>query len=133
MILSSDELEILDFLKAIKGDYVSMQEICRRAGGRKKFLESPNWAKPLMSRLVEVQLIEFNGRGHYRYRMEEDYFAAPEDPVKDRCWETGAKFQEVVIDDNYFPSADACESDLDQWIAPADSGKPGDTGSNSAK
>ena len=54
MILSSDELEVLGYLKSWKGSYVSMVEICRCAGGRHKFKESPHWAKSLMTRLVEV-------------------------------------------------------------------------------
>src|SRR5277367_2457936 len=65
MHLSSDELEILEYLKSWKGTSVSMIEICRCAGGRQRFRENPHWAKGLMSRLVDEQLVEVNERGHY--------------------------------------------------------------------
>ena len=66
MILSSDELEILDYLKSWDGKFVTMMEICRCAGGRKKYREDANWAKCMMSRLVDAKMVEVNDRGHYR-------------------------------------------------------------------
>ncbi len=88
MVLSSDELEILSYLKSWNGKFVTMIEICRSASGRQKFKESPHWAKPLMSRLVDLKLAEVNERGHYRVVEEEaqgavvgdDYFPAPSEP-----------------------------------------------------
>jgi hypothetical protein len=89
MVLSSDELEILSYLKSWNGKFVTVIEICRSASGRQKFKESPHWAKPLMSRLVELKLAEVNERGHYRAISEEeaqgavvgdDYFPAPSEP-----------------------------------------------------
>jgi hypothetical protein len=76
IILSSEELEILEYLKSWNGQYVALAEICRRAGGRQRYKETPNWAKPLMSRLVEARMAEVNERGHYRFlKLEEN---APE-------------------------------------------------------
>jgi hypothetical protein len=102
MILSSDELEVLDYLKSFKGDYISMVEICRCAGGRNKYKDSPHWARRLMGRLVDEQLIEVNERGHYRTKPQtvpletaangnalEDYFAPPESAL--------------IVGDDYFP------------------------------
>lgn len=93
MILSSDELEILGYLKSWKGKFVTLVEICRSAGGRQRFKETPKWAYPLMSRLVDMKMAEVNERGHYRAVLEieaaatvigDDYFPAPKksEPVE---------------------------------------------------
>ncbi|EEF62477.1 hypothetical protein Cflav_PD5112 [Pedosphaera parvula Ellin514] len=128
MDLSSDELEILDYLRCRGGEYVAIAEICRRAGGRKKFLESPNWAKNMMSRLVEGNLLQVDERGHFRFKMNngvpaekrkaegyphpdsrvsgEDYFP--------RRQKTG------VVDDNYFPPTEPVPQIIDEsyFLAP---------------
>lgn len=104
MVLSSDELEILDYLKSSKGNFVSLVEVCRCAGNRQKFKETPNWANPLMSRLIEANMVEINDRGHYRYIGE------PEDT---------ASAAAGVVGEDYFPD-DSEESGEEQqrWIAP---------------
>ncbi len=88
MVLSSDELEILAYLKSWKGKFVTLIEICRSAGGRQRFKETPKWANPLMGRLVDMKMAEVNERGHYRAIFEEettptvvgdDYFPAPKE------------------------------------------------------
>lgn len=92
MILSSDELEIIEYLKSWKGKYVNLAEICRCAGGRKKFREDENWARPFMVRLVDAKLIEVNDRGHYR--------VVPPNPA-----EKSAQKKKMfgVLGDDYFP------------------------------
>jgi len=90
MILSSDELDILGYLKSWNGKFVTLIEICRSASGRQRFRETPQWARPLMTRLVDMKLAEVNERGHYRAVVEEeakaavvgdDYFPAPQQPA----------------------------------------------------
>jgi hypothetical protein len=93
MILSSDELEILDYLKSWNGKFVTMVEICRCAGGRRKFREDANWARPLMARLVDSKLTEVNERGHYRVILEEK---PAHKPVK-------KKASVGVLGEDYFP------------------------------
>ena len=44
--MDSEEREIFDFLKTWGSDFVSYKEIARRAGGKKKYYENPDWAKP---------------------------------------------------------------------------------------
>lgn len=110
MILSSDELEILGYLKSWKGKFVTLIEICRSASGRQRFKENPKWANPLMSRLVEMNLAEVNERGHYRAVIEEDSTA-------------------TVVGDDYFPAPKESEpaetvpfkpiiSKQQRWISP---------------
>jgi hypothetical protein len=123
MILSSDELEVLDYLKSWNGKFVTMVEICRCAGGRKKFREDAHWAKCLMSRLVDARMVEVNERGHYRVVSDEpvakkqvvgvlgdDYFPKPR--------------AQGLVGEDYFPAASNAESETetepagDRWISP---------------
>jgi hypothetical protein len=117
MILSSDELEVLEYLKSWKGEFVSMVEICRCAGGRRRFKEEPHWAKRLMSRLVDAEMVEVNERGHYRRKPEdveaktsenpgaaEDYFAPKENPL--------------IVGDDYFPPPERPAPKTRRWISP---------------
>lgn len=127
MILSSEELEILEYLKSWNGTSISIMEICRSAGGRKKFRESPHWAKSLMARLVEARMVTVNERGHYCVSPEaaptvnnasavpviegqavgEDYF-----PVKEE--------QPALVGDDYFPSKEetVSEDETKIWMCP---------------
>jgi hypothetical protein len=129
MVLNSDELEVLDYLKGHKGKFVPVMEICRRAGGRNKFHDNPNWARTLMSRLIDAKFVEANERGHYRIveqnkpkslpRMnetpqftgsmlvDEDYF-----PVVGSAPAPQSKF---VVDENYFPPAEAADAQPERW------------------
>lgn len=117
MILSSDELQVLEYLKSYKGSYVSMVEICRSAAGRQKFKESPNWATSLMSRLVDEHLAVVNERGHYAYKMEaenttpivEDYFTGG-----------GTSHNAQIVGDDYFSPLETMPSvkPKQRWVSP---------------
>ena len=116
MILSSDELEILAYLKSWNGKYVTMIEICRCAGGRQKFRESPNWAKNLMARLVETGEVAVNERGHYRSL---DLANAPKPgvlfPIKSQLPKPSKTA--VIVGDDYFPAASETP-EAERWVSP---------------
>ena len=107
MTLSADELEIVDYLRSWKGDYVSLAEICRCAGGRRKFKESPIWANSLMTRLVELELIQVNDRGHYRSLVEGD---VPDEDAQ-AVRRVG---KAMIVGDDYFPASSWEEYDETQ-------------------
>ena len=110
MILSADELEILEYLKSWNGKPVPMMEIARRAGGRRKFEESPGWSRGMLQRLVEANLITVNERGHYSAIIQEAATPAPPPP---------AAFPEpAVVEGDYFPSADLDKKEPPRWLAP---------------
>ena len=69
--MSSEELDILRYLKSMPKAFFSMREICRRAGGKRVYRENPSWARPHLPRLVEKGLIETDGSGHYRIKSEQ--------------------------------------------------------------
>ena len=118
MTLSADELEILEYLKSWKGSYVTMVEICRCAGGRRKYRESPHWAKALMSRLVEGKVVEVNERGHYRIPPDQETVTEPEPEISATKRLSKAA---IIVGDDYFPAPstnDEDESDMQRWISP---------------
>jgi hypothetical protein len=101
MILSSESLEIISYLKTAPGKFVSLPEISRRAGGRRRFEELPGWAKNLMSPLVDAKLVEVNARGHYRVASSAPSHA-PAKPTAPASRKSRAK----IVGDNYFPTND---------------------------
>src|SRR5690242_17205033 len=98
MILSSDELDILHYLRGWNGKFITLMEISRRAGGRRRYEESPNWPNGLMTRLVEAALIEVNERGHYRLLENEDYF-----PPGTAIAPVTEATEAMIVDEDYFP------------------------------
>ena len=100
MILSAEALDIIAYLKTASGKFVSMPEISRRAGGRRRFEESAGWAKNLMSPLLDAGLIEVNARGHYRVRTK----VQPHTPAKASA-PSRQKSQGKIVGDDYFPTS----------------------------
>ena len=99
-MLNAEALEIIGYLKTVTGKFVSMREISLKAGGRRRYEESPDWARNLMQPLLEAGHIQVNARGHYRVPASEPSNvqastspSRPYDPV-------AAK----VVGDDYFPS-----------------------------
>ena len=66
--MDSEEHEIFQFLKTWGGDFVSYKEIARRAGGRKKYHQNPEWARPLLMRMKERNVLEGDAMGRFRIK-----------------------------------------------------------------
>ncbi|MDB6067576.1 MAG: hypothetical protein JWR26_3784 [Pedosphaera sp.] len=120
IILSSDELDILAYLKAARGSSVSMGEICRSAGGRRRFKDSPHWAKGVMSRLVDSKMVEVNERGHYRF-LTDDPNKQEEPPGvigEDYLPETKTEASPIIGED-YFPApSNETDANPGRWFSP---------------
>ena len=69
--MDCDEREIVEYLKAWTEQFISSREICRRAGGKWRFREDPNWALPVLLRMVDKGILESDANGHYRLAQEE--------------------------------------------------------------
>lgn len=63
-----EEREIFLFLKTYGSTFVAAREICRRAGGRRRYDEDHEWAKPILARMVERSILESNSEGQYRIK-----------------------------------------------------------------
>jgi hypothetical protein len=66
--MDSEEREIFQFLKTRGTDFINPAEIARRAGGKKKFHDDPDWAKPIIIRMQERGVLEHNSLGQYRIK-----------------------------------------------------------------
>lgn len=75
--MDAEEREIYYYLKAWKHVFVSAREICRRAGGKHRFRQDPDWAKPALARMVERGILEMDAAGHYRIRPSDKKFTGP--------------------------------------------------------
>jgi|SRR6516162_4272155 hypothetical protein len=73
--MDADEREICMYLKGFPGQFVSYAEISRRAGGKHRYRREPDWAGPILSRMVEKGIIESDSTGHYKLKIR---------PKKDR-------------------------------------------------
>jgi hypothetical protein len=64
--MDADERDICEYLKSWPGQFIAAREIARRAGGKWRFRDDPEWAMPVITRLVEKGLLESDSTGHYR-------------------------------------------------------------------
>ena len=113
---SSDELEIIEYLKSWDGKFLSLVDIARNASGRQKFRDTPNWANGLMGRLIDAKLVEANDRGHYRYigdtkpAATKAKFTLPPKPQSNQT--------ATIVGDNYFPAAESPDAPTPRWVSP---------------
>lgn len=70
--MEPEEKEICTYLKSMPGQFISGREIARRAGGKSRFRDGPDWAGPFLAQLVEKRIIESDSTGHYRLIVKED-------------------------------------------------------------
>ena len=104
-----EEREIFLFLKTYGADFVAAREICRRAGGRKRYHEDHDWAKPILQRMIERGILEMNPEGQYRVKptrkKKPDRWVAPD--IAQILKESGVKVDnaatgdEIASDDYY--------------------------------
>jgi hypothetical protein len=66
--MDPDEREIYLFLKAQPEAFVNVREICRRAGGKKRFHQDPEWAKPVLAAMLERGILERDILGRFRIK-----------------------------------------------------------------
>lgn len=102
--MDADEREIYYFLKQYKHEYISGREICRRAGGKRRFRGDPVWAIAPLQRMVERNILETDPAGHYRIKPPPDQ-SAPRKWVSPQIArileESGKEFEGVwVISDD---------------------------------
>jgi hypothetical protein len=67
-VMDADERDIFQFLKSWGGNFIAAREVCRRAGGRRRFNEEPDWAKPVLLRMEERGILESNVTGQFRIK-----------------------------------------------------------------
>jgi len=68
--MDADEQEIYNYLLTYGEEWVSGREIARRAGGKKRYAEDNDWARPVLARLRSAGIIEGNQAGRFRIKPE---------------------------------------------------------------
>jgi hypothetical protein len=107
-IMDVDEREIFLFLKTYGQDFVALREICRRAGGRKRYHEDHEWARPILHRMIERAILETNSEGQYRVkpvakRKKNDKWVSPD--IAKILQESGVQVENTDADigaDDYY-------------------------------
>ncbi len=77
--MDADEKEIYRYLKTQPGVFVTWQVISRHAGGRSRFQESPDWARAVLMRMAERNILQKDTTGAYQLMpVPKDLGAAPQ-------------------------------------------------------
>jgi hypothetical protein len=99
------EREICIYLKSMPGQFVSARDIARRAGGKWRYRDDPNWAESALARLLELKIIETDSTHHYRLIIKEDKKNAKKwvSPQMRRILENSGKNFTHVIDEEDLP------------------------------
>lgn len=71
--MDADERDICLYLKGFPGQFVSLREISRRAAGKRRYRQEPEWAAPVVARMVEKRMIESDSTGHYRFKPRQKH------------------------------------------------------------
>jgi hypothetical protein len=66
--MDSEEREIYHFLSTWGAEFVSLKEISRRAGGKQKYHQNPDWAKPVLNRMQERGVVVSDAAGRFRLK-----------------------------------------------------------------
>ncbi len=69
--MNADENEIYEFLKRLTG-YVSVIEVSRSVGARRRFIDDRLWAKPTLRRMEAEGWLESNIYGEYRLKKRKE-------------------------------------------------------------
>ena len=64
--MDAEEREVCNYLKGFPGQFVHFKQVCRRAGGKKRFRKDHFWAIPVIKRLVEKKMVETDDENHCR-------------------------------------------------------------------
>lgn len=66
--MDADERDIFQFLKSRGEGFTNAREVARRAAGRKRFTDDPEWAKQVLLRMEERSILESDMLGRYRVK-----------------------------------------------------------------
>src|SRR5512143_1987062 len=70
--MNTDENEIYEFLKRYRGAFVSVVEISRNVGPRRRFNEDRIWAKPTLRRMEAEGWLESNVFGEFKLKKRKE-------------------------------------------------------------
>jgi hypothetical protein len=68
--MDADERDICLYLKGFPGQFVSFGDISKRASGKRRYRQEPEWATPVLFRMVDKGMIETDSTRHYRLKVK---------------------------------------------------------------
>lgn len=98
-MMDADELDVYHFLKGQTPQYVPANSICRYAGGKQRFRDTSDWARPALLRMLERGIVETGETDSYRLKpMPQSNvrkrWVAPQ--IADILKKSGSKFDQVI-------------------------------------
>jgi hypothetical protein len=107
--MDTDEREIFEYLKTFGEDWVNAKEICRRAAGRKRFNEDPDWAKPILQRMKDRNVLEGDELGRFRIKPKKGHkgrWVSPdiEKILRESGVQADAERAEQISEENHEPN-----------------------------
>jgi hypothetical protein len=94
--MDADERQIFLFLKSFRDQFVSGREIARRASGKRRFSEEPQWAVPVLTRMLDRKAIETDNHDHFRLiqpKGGKKKWVSPQ--IKQVLEQSGKKFEDL--------------------------------------
>jgi hypothetical protein len=105
--MDGDEREIYNYLKTRGHEFVSAREVCRRAAGKKRYYDEPDWAKPYLLRMMDRHILENDAMGRYRIKPiskkdKDQRWVAPN--IAEILKEGGVEVEsgDIAPDDDYY-------------------------------
>jgi hypothetical protein len=66
--MDAAEREIYRYLKSRRATFVPARDIGRHVGSKRRFRYNPDWAKPVLLRMIERDILETDAEGSYRLK-----------------------------------------------------------------
>jgi hypothetical protein len=103
------ERAIYYYLKSRRHEFITVREIGRRAGSKRRFRAFPDWAVQVLSNMAERGIVEGDGEGRFRLKpippkaTAGKRWASPE--IAKILEQSGKAFQNVITtvdEDDYY-------------------------------
>jgi len=82
--MDANEREVYYYLKSRKDTFESLRDITRYAGSKQRARWAPDWAVPVLERMVERGILEYDGKDGFRLKP------IPESETKGKVWASPA-------------------------------------------
>lgn len=102
--MDADERAIYYYLKSRRPKAVPARDISRHVGSKRRFRYCPEWANPILARMVERDILETNAGGNYRLKpprrkdMKGKRWASPQ--IAELLKASGKEFPNVITPDD---------------------------------
>ena len=87
--MDDQERQIYYYVKSLRPKAVPARDISRRVGSKRRFHYNPEWANPVLLRMVERGILETDTEGSYRLKP------VPREQVEGKRWVT-SEFAQIL-------------------------------------